>query len=99
MNYGENGSKIIKEVSYVLYTVLSFLRVEQSPESKSNSKKIDKFKSEFDKTAFKMLPKILKEDQVLAEPILSLLNLALDTDLLEPKDLIGQDYDVFEVIG
>ena len=46
-----------------------------------------------------MLPKILKEDQILAEPILSLLNLALDTDLLEPKDLVEGDYDVFEVIG
>ena len=46
-----------------------------------------------------MLPKILKEDQSLAEPILSLLNLALDTDLLEPRDLVGQDYDFLEVIG
>ena len=81
----------------MLNTVLSFLRVEQNPDKVS--KKIEKFKSEFDKTAFKMLPKILKEDQSLAEPILSLLNLALDTDLLEPRDLVDQDYDFLEVIG
>ena len=80
-------------------TVLSFLRCEVGPNSGLNSKKIDKFKNDFDKTAFKMLPKILKGDQSLAEPILTLLNLALDTDLLEPKDLVDQDYDIFEVIG